>query len=235
MMLILSETYIYDKDTYCVDFLEKEGFDDMTFILLNKTNSNFVISSDSLSTKTIGNSVYSLRKIYSTLDNNIAIGIAGNNATSYYDINGNIDKIIYTGDIVDRYLSLYNENKYNEWCKIMCEEIYKYLPDNPNGCQFTQLLIVRKVNNKIKASYVYISKEKSRISNIAVYDLNDDITTFTIGNDWENYNKIHKNDSIPQSLDALIEYNRNIIQQFIDDKTIASIDGAVWTVYSELE
>lgn len=67
---MLSKSYIYDD--YDVGFNYKfiERMDNMSFILLNKTKNDFVMSSDSLSTKTDLNmpNVHSLRKIYSNME-----------------------------------------------------------------------------------------------------------------------------------------------------------------------
>lgn len=234
--MLLSKTLIYDKDAFGFNFQNIERTDDMSFILLNKTKNDFVMSSDSLSTKTDPNmpNIHSLRKIYSNMENTLAIGFAGNDATSYYDKNGKLEKTEYLGTgIIDKYISLYDESNFNNWLNQLIDEVYDFLPDDPNSCQFSQLLIVRKVNKEIESYYVYVTKEKNLPYAKHVDKLLDNVTTFSIGNDWLNYNKKHQFDEIPEDIDSIISNNRKEVKRFIDDRNIASIGGQVFTVYSE--
>ena len=235
---MLSKSYIYDD--YDVGFNYKfiERMDNMSFILLNKTKNDFVMSSDSLSTKTDPNmpNVHSLRKIYSNMENTLAIGFAGSDATSYYGKNGKLEKTEYLGTgIIDKYISLYDESNFNNWLNLLIDEVYDFLPDDPNSCQFSQLLIARKLNGNIIAHSCYITKN----SNVPIelqktkYKIPDTVTTYSIGNDWLNYNKEHQFDEIPEDLDSIISYNRKEVKKFIDDRNIASVGGQVFTVYSE--
>lgn len=97
------------------------------------------------------------------------------------------------------------------------------------------MLIARKLNGNIIAHSCYITKN----SNVPIelqktkYKIPGTVTTYSIGNDWLNYNKEHQFDEIPEDLDSIISYNRKEVKKFIDDRNIASVGGQVFAVYSE--
>ena len=233
--MLFSRTLIYDKDAFGFNFQNIERTDDMSFILLNKTKKDFVMSADSLPTKTDKNkpNVHTLRKIYSNMENTLAIGFAGNDATLKYENNSERTEYIGTG-IIDYYISLYNEKNFEKWLNQLMDDIYNFLPNDPNSCQFSQLLIARKLKEKIESYYVYITKERNLPYTRHVDKLSDGITTYSIGNDWLNYNMKHQFDEIPQDMNSLISYNQNEVQRFIDDKNMPTVGGQVFTVCSEL-